>query len=208
MKGTEEASYSELSHCDVVGEFASLAPTAAVTIVQEAAMMMLSSSSCISAMFFLLNHVTKARDGEIYSRQQSYSKSYNISYNNERIAVQQSYNLLTAISLDGVRPLYWSFPAISFNASTENKWEQIFDPQLQETKWFRKPLEQSLKQLEQSPNHLNRTTWTIPDKFSLVHPGPSSEQTTHGHWSSAIYFIFQIQTRNSSVQNPLWLKLD
>ena len=59
---------------------------------------MLSSSSGISAMFF-------TRDGEIYSRldQKSYSKLAMTPP--ERIAVQQSYNLLTAISLGGVRPI-------------------------------------------------------------------------------------------------------
>ena len=62
---------------------------------------------------FFINHVIKARDDQIYSRskiiQQSYSKSYTTNHTamtpHERIAVQQSYNLLTAISPSGVRPL-------------------------------------------------------------------------------------------------------
>ena len=84
---TASVNNHEPSNCDAVSEFASLAPISAETIVQQAAMMMLSLSSCISAMFFLQNHVIKARDGEIYSRskiiQQSYSKSYNKSYSND-----------------------------------------------------------------------------------------------------------------------------
>ena len=89
-------------------EFASLAPTAAETTVQQ-----LSCNDDVSYLRLLAYwpcFFTKSRD--LFRDQKSYSNHTASHTTNhtamtppEQIAVQQSYNLLTAISLGGVRPL-------------------------------------------------------------------------------------------------------
>ena len=59
------------------------------------------------------------------------------------------------------------------------------------------------RRLCDSTDHSN----SRPTSF-LCHLFIRVEQTVFCHLSSIIYFIFQIQTQNSLVQNPLWLKLD